>query len=281
MKQLAKKIESLPDPLMRALTNSKYDAGETDFSVTTLISPPQRTYLATIGEKIENVYSSFHALLGSGVHAIIEGNVNEEAGEIAEKRYFMQRQGYSISGQVDYYKDGVITDWKITGGIQEDMKPEHFQQVQMNGYLAEENGLKVELVSVVYYQRDWRYMISKFQPDYPKNPVTVFVAPYDRALAESLFEEKIKEHSNAFSGNPRNCTEDEKWQSPPTFAVMKPGASRASKVFSNLNDAEEYKKDGQIIETRKSERVYCSNFCGFSHLCKQYEKESKTLINDF
>jgi hypothetical protein len=281
MKQLAKRIESLPDPLMRALTNSKYDAGDTDFSVTTLISPPQRTYLATIGEKVENVYSSFHALLGSGVHAIIEGNVDEAAGEIAEKRYFMQRQGYNISGQVDYYKDGVITDWKITGGIQEDIKLEHYQQVQMNGYLAEENGLKVELVSVVYYQRDWRYMLSQFQPDYPKSPITVFVAPYDRALAESLFELKIKEHADAFNGNPRNCTEDEKWQKPPTFAVMKPGAQRASRVFDSLADAEKYQKDGQIIQVRKAERTFCQEFCGMKHLCKQFERESMNSSNEF
>lgn len=281
MKQLAKKIESLPDPLMRALTNNKYDAGDTDFSVTTLISPPQRTYLDTISEKIENVYSSFHALLGSGVHAIIEGNVDEEAGEIAEKRYFMQRQNYSISGQVDYYKDGVITDWKITGGVQTDMKPEHYKQVILNGYLAEENGLKVDQVSVVYYMRDWKFLLSKFQPDYPKNPIAVFVAPYDRALAESLFEKMIKDHSDAFNGNPRDCTEDEKWQKPPTFAVMKPEAKRASRVFDSLADAEEYQKDGQIIQSRPSERTYCTHFCGYSHSCKQFKRESIDTSNDF
>lgn len=284
MKIAPPSLHSFPNPFIRALTKNKYSKGESLFTATQLISPPQRTWLAVNHEKKENPYTMFHALMGTAIHSILEENVDPANGEVAEERLYHDypylKDGLEIvipiSGQMDFYEDKTVFDYKNTAGIQEKMKPEHYEQVQINGWLAKQNGYDVEHVAVVYLQRDWSYMRSQVDPTYPQTPYTIFVADFDENYAKASIDMKVDEHWRAYNGKPRLCTPVEQWERPSVYAVMTPGAKRASKLCDTHEEAMEFKKPNQIVETRKGEKVYCKNFCGFHEHCEQFKRESMT-----
>ena len=285
MKDISKELHSFPSPFARAITRDHYDGGTSMFSDTTLISPPQRTYLKTLGEEIRSPYGSFAAMLGTAMHHIIEQNIDEEAGEIAERRLYttidVGGNNISVSGQIDHWENRTLSDYKLTGGVQDKMKDPHFLQVQMNGYLAECNDIPVDFVSVIYVQKDWSHLRSTFDPNYPQTPFKVYVHPFDRELAIRTFNTTTADHWNAKQGNPRPCTPDEQWRKSTTYALMKPDAKRASKVCDTRAEAQELLKPGQIIVERPGEATYCLHFCGFAHLCNQFKREQMSTTSDF
>jgi hypothetical protein len=277
MKDISRELHSFPSPFARAIMKDHYDGGTSMFSVTTLISPPQRTWLKTQGEEMRSPYGSFAAMLGTAMHHIIEQNIDEEAGEIAERRLYttieVEGNSISVSGQIDHWENNTLSDYKLTGGVQDKMKDAHYLQVQMNGLLAERNGIPVDHVSVIYVQKDWSQLRSTFDPNYPQTPFKVHVHSFDRELAVQTFQTTTTDHWNAKQGNPRPCTPDEQWRKETTYALMKPDAKRASKVCDTRGEAEELLKPGQIIVERPGEATYCLHFCGFSHLCPQFKRE--------
>lgn len=283
MINVVQQLTSFPSPFLRAITRDRYDKGNCTFSCTQLINAPKRTYLATKGEKVETPYSSFAALLGTAIHSVLEANVDVDNGEIAEQRMFhdfpINGTTVRISGQIDFYEDGTVYDYKFIGGAQAEMKPDHHKQVQINGLLSELNGLKVDHVAIAYLQRDWSYMQSTVNPLYPQTPFKIFVTPFDREFAKATLERCVKDHQDALDGNPRDCTDDEMWAKPDSFALMKPGAKRASKLCATMAEAEQELKPGQFIQVRKGERTFCGSFCGYGHICAQYQNYLKEKAN--
>jgi hypothetical protein len=269
-------IHSFPAPFARAIAKDSYDPGHSDFTVTGLLSPPQRTYLAQKSERIESGYSATMSIFGSGVHNVLENNVDLKAEEFAERRFYYEMQGLQISGKIDFYSPGEVHDWKVTAKVQEEAKPEHKDQAQMNGYLTKMNGFPVHSVVVNYFDRAWSYLQSIVNPAYPKTAFTAFVFDYDEEYAIKRFNETIKDHVDARNGNPRPCTDEERWKKPNTFALMKPDAKKATKVCYSMAEAEANKKPGQIIQVRSGESTYCKFFCGFHHVCPQYQKEQSS-----
>jgi hypothetical protein len=268
-----KGLTCFPAPFARAIANDAYDPGVSDYTVTQLLSPPQRTWLATKGGKVESGYAATMSVFGTGVHNVLENHVDKEAGELAEVRFYKQINGLTIGGKIDLYVPGEVHDWKVTAKVQDQAKPEHHDQAQMNGLLASHNGLPVNVVAVNYFDRAWSYLQSVVNPTYPKTAFTSFVFDFDPAYAEKRFNETIADHVAAKAGRPRPCTDDERWKKPDTYALMKPGAKRASKVCDSLAEAESLKKPDQIIQARPGESTYCKFFCGFSHICRQYQSD--------
>lgn len=269
-------LQSFPTPFLRAIQNDEYSKGDSQFSVTQLIGPPKRTWLATKMKRIETPYSSFSALLGTAIHTVLEKNVMPENGEVAEQRMFynfsLGEETIRISGQIDFYENNTVFDYKFIGGPQAEMKPDHHKQVQINGLLSKYNGFSVNHVAIVYLQRDWSYMQSIVNPTYPKTPFKIFIRDFNQEFAERTLLTCVKDHQQALAGEPRDCTDDEMWAKPDSFALMKPGAKKARKLCSSMAEANEEIKPGEIVQTRKGERTFCGSFCGYSSICEQYQR---------
>ena len=275
-----RQLQSFPSPFLRAMTEKTYEKGDSLFSVTGLISPPQRTWLGTLYEKRETVYSSFAAFLGTAMHAVLEANVDPTQGEIAEERMYAILHGVKVSGKFDHLERKCLFDYKTTRASQDAMKDDHRTQVNANAYLAIHNGYEIEHVAIVYIQMDWSYMQSTLNPNYPQSPFKIFVEDYDEKIATDFFNRAIPDHLAALDGKSRECTREEKWQKDDSFALMKAGAKRASKLCSTREEAEQLKKPDQIIQKRPGERTMCNNFCGFKNHCPQYKKETPTFSVD-
>jgi len=271
-------LQSLPTPFLRCILDNKYDGGTSEFTTTQLIGPPRKSQLKAEGnESIETPTGAFYSTLGTILHRILEDYSSEEDGEIAEKRLYATINGHTVSGQIDLYdrKNKCVSDWKFIGGEQTAIKPDHWKQLQINGRLAELNGWEVESVSICYFFRDWKMMQAMLNPTYPQFGIRSFVVPYERDKAIALLEKCVNDHAQAKAGNPRDCTPEEKWQSPPTYAIIKNGGSRAIRngLFDSLAAAQEKLLPGHYIQTRKSTRTYCKMLCSYAHCCPQKQRE--------
>ena len=197
--------KDFPAPFIRALEHDGYDNGGSDFTVTGLLAPPKISYLAARHDKKgTSIYSNYASLMGTTIHTLLEQHADESKGEVPERRFFLEMNGQKVSGCVDLYEEEKkrISDWKFVGGHMEEIKEAYRLQLHMNAYLAQENGVEVDTVSLVVIQRDWSFMRSKFSKDYPQVPYKQFTYKYDEELAIDTFGSKLAEHIKAKDGQP-------------------------------------------------------------------------------
>jgi hypothetical protein len=94
---------------------------------------------------------------------------------------------------------------------------------------------------------------------------------------EAYVKSRLTLHNDAyFSANSDDtlpeCTADEMWEKPTTYAVKKDGGVRAKSVHLTKEDAEKaMPPKGYIIEVREGDRTRCSSFCSVSKFCDQYQ----------
>jgi hypothetical protein len=78
---------------------------------------------------------------------------------------------------------------------------------------------------------------------------------------------------------PPECTDEERWMRPDSWAVMKVGNKRATKVHDSRHEAEKHlaNLDGNfVIDHRRGEPIRCTgDYCNVSAWCRQYERWKK------
>lgn len=75
------------------------------------------------------------------------------------------------------------------------------------------------------------------------------------------------------------CTPKERWDKPTTYAVMKPGNKRATRVMDTADEAEKLAVDlgkGCYVETRTGESVRCAEYCSCCDFCDFYRNNVAT-----
>ncbi len=230
-----------PEQFVRAIQNDGYSKGEADFSATGLLRPPQISRLESIHEdRLSNdVADRLFALLGTGVHAVLEGHAPE--GALVEKRWFAEMDGYVVSGAIDLYHDGHVTDYKVTGTYSTMVgKPEWEQQLNIYAWLLRENDMPIESLTICAICRDWSAMKKNPHPKkshrkYPDSPIVPMDIPlWLPRAAEDFVRQRIDLHT---AEHPAPCTDDERWA----------------------------RSGGRYIR--------CENYCSVSDFCPQYQKE--------
>jgi hypothetical protein len=76
------------------------------------------------------------------------------------------------------------------------------------------------------------------------------------------------------------CSDEERWTKPDTWAVMKKGAKRATKVFDNVDAAKSHADGlgaGYGIVKRDGGRTRCENYCSVADFCTQWAMERAAL----
>ena len=270
---------AIPAPFLRAIEHDAYDPGESDFTVTQIIGPPQQTALRSNDDNEElpkGQYAGFMAVLGTAVHAMLETHVKASEGEEAEERLYGRFLGVLVGGQYDLYEGAIkrLTDYKVTAFVPDTVKEEHFKQAQLNGLLACQNGKPVEDLCIFYLMRDWSAGRAKFDPRYAQTPFVPFVFKYNELLAREYMTTLLKDHISARGGKTRDCTQQEQWASDSQWACKKPANKKARKLYDTEEEAKEGLKAGEIIEERKATKTFCEDYCGFKHCCPQYARES-------
>lgn len=284
----------LPETIARAIMrrNEMYNAGKVDTSVTQLISPPQIVLLRKkhLADLSRDVSEEFWALLGSGVHSILE--LGATSNMIVEERLFASIDGWRISGAIDvqeFHGDTIdITDYKTTSVYSlsgDDVKSEWQQQLNLYALLVELNkpDYRVNSLSICAILRDWSSSQAARDPFYPQAPLQMVNVPlWSQRKRLSYVRERIALHREArfaesLGEELPECTPDERWVKGDKWAVFKKGNKKALKVCPSEEEANAIMKEkgeGYFIEYRPGKSVRCF-YCGVNSWCDQFKNMKK------
>ena len=273
---------NLPYPFVKALTGDRRQPVEKRVGVTTLIKPPRMAALERQNWDKTSVDASemMYALLGNAFHKIIEDNSEGDPDlEAAELKLEGQYFGWTVSGIIDRIsKSGVITDWKTTS-VWSAVYGNVGWEPQLNVYaqLARDNGYDIRGLSIFSYFRDWNERRSFDGGSYPDHMWGSYDIPlWSEEKAKLYIQEQVTTLEAALDGENVLCSEEDRWATADTYAVMKPGAKRASRVFDSEEQAKEYLYSDVgkgKVELRIGEKFKrCQRYCGASAFCQQYQE---------
>ena len=225
-------VHGLPEALVKAVKNDSYKGGG-DISVTKLIDSPQIRLLSKKHHEVmvEDVSDRIWALMGQAVHHVLERSAEEHA--VIEERFYMDVDGWKLSGAVDRLipSQKVIQDWKFVSTYKADGDESWTKQLNILRMLAKANNIEVDKLEIIAIFRDWQRAVAKRDQDYPQTIVKIISVPVwsdDEAMA--YIRERIALHQKADAGESVECTDQERWAAQTTYALMKEGGKRASKV---------------------------------------------------
>ena len=272
-------VHNLPQPIVAAITNSKYSRGDSDISVTQLIDPPRMIALQEQykDKLVEDVSDSVFAMFGTAVHNVLDGYTQTKH---AKRRLYTNCRGWTISGEFDYIDDdGTLWDWKV-GSVWEvmnELKDTREPQLNLYALLASRESAPVKELKLGFILRDWQSASAERDSSYPPQPVAVVKLPlWDQAVTEAYLEERVRLHQEARVTLPE-CTDKERWAKPTVWAAMKNQNVKATKLFATENEAlawHQLQSDASQIRIvkRDGELTRCKRYCTVGKLgfCEQY-----------
>lgn len=284
---------NLPETFLSFARDGKYDKGQSDISITTLIDAPRVNILKQQRtDDIEaDVSDMIWPLFGTAVHHMLESAT--PAGNVTmEERLFVNINNWVVSGQIDHQEEHggmiYISDYKVTSVWSVIYGKEDWVR-QLNCYahmVRLAKGKDVGGVRIIAILRDWQRREAQFKPDYPQSPVAVVEIPlWDAAKAQAYMEERVHLHQDAqMIWDTREavveCSDEERWTKPTTWALMKNGGKRAIKVFESQIDSinymqkhPEYLRGQHDVVERKGGRTRCEQYCSVSEFCTQWIME--------
>ena len=294
---------NLPDEVAKVLSKDRYDKGteHSDYSVTTLKTPPRIVQLQRRHkeELTEDVIDNLWSMFGSMAHNMLEEHGSDDA--VTEKRFYLTISDKVISGQVDHYNDGVITDYKVTSAwtlVYGSRVKEWEEQLNMYAYLCRKNYLPVNHIRIVTILRDWDRNKALQNQDYPQTPIKIIpITLWTHDEQEQFIEGCVMKQSNAEYDEDEflpHCTSEEMWERPSTYAVMKEGRKTAVRVFDSAQEAWEYGRDNKLVDdnsgdtsyfigwlpnysltTRPGKRTRCEEYCNVNSFCNVYQNYLK------
>lgn len=274
----------LPETILNVLSRPTYSSQGSQITVTQILNSPRIVNLTRQhwDELEQDASDAVWSLFGSAVHNILEHG--RDGNHVVEQRLHIDFDGWSISGAIDLqevYEDGVvISDYKVTGAWSVmNEKADWHKQLNLYAWLVENvKAQTVKGLQIVAIIRDWSRRDAQVKENYPKSPVTVINIPmWSPEEREAYVKSRLKLHNDAYfsansDGKLPECTAEEMWEKPTTYAVKKDGGVRAKSVHSTREEAEQaMPTKGYIIEVREGDRTRCSSFCSVSKFCDQYQ----------
>lgn len=208
---------NLPAPIVAALENDPYDGpgitGDRVISVSRLIGPAQIAALTRAhADEIETDASDMlWALLGQAVHHVIERASSRLPG-LCETRFDAQLDGWTISGQIDYFLEPKLSDYKTTSAWSVVYgKDDWAKQLNVYRWLLAQHGRRADILEIVALSRDFDAKLAG-QRGYPAAPMvclTLETWPMEKTV--EYLRARIADHEAALCGMPPRCTDSERW----------------------------------------------------------------------
>jgi hypothetical protein len=158
-------------------------------------------------------------------------------------------------------------------------------RAQLNCYaeMLRRHSFEIAGLEIIAICRDWSKNEARRSPDYPQSQVAVVKIPlWTSEETVAYIRERVRMHQMARESLPF-CTQEERWQKPDTYALIKKGAKRATKVYDNLPAALEAEKPGYLIEERPGKPTRCLSYCNVLAFCEQgqaYVKDGEEVVAD-
>jgi hypothetical protein len=258
----------LPWPMVRAAQLLKYDPGDCDISVTTLIGPARIRLLKTHPDFVptEDIQDKGYAFGGTIMHHMMQlaADPNSyivfekmkelfidkkspdeiidefkdlcakmwgalqadriETNRIVERRYYIERAGIKIGGQIDYTEpDMQLWDYKMMSVWEAIFGINFEKEAQANLYkhILREHDIHIESLHIAAFLRDWKLKDAESGVDknYPVKQIISFpILMWEPERCEKFIQQRI----NAHYGQKELplCSDSEVWHQKKRWAVM-------------------------------------------------------------
>ena len=264
--------------------SKEYSKGKADYSVTEILKSPKQIVLGKRHwtDLEEDVSDRVKAWIGTSVHKALAKSDQKQSGIVSEGRLSIPVGWFTLSGEADYYdsETKTIADYKTTSvysWIYESRNTDFELQLNLYAYLFRYHGFEVERLQIVYIFTDWSKTKSKRELNYPESPIMVKEFPLwkQEAIEEYLTDRITKIDLANTSKTLPDCTPEERWEKPASWAIFKPGNKRATKVCNSEQEAHEYldtNKGKFEIVYRPGESTRCKEYCNLLAFCEQGQK---------
>ena len=286
----------IPQTFVNVLERPTYSKGSAHLSATQLLNSPKIVALTKkYDEEIEqDVSDMVWSLVGSAMHNFLEHGKDEN--HVVEQRIHTEIDGFHITGAIDLQivdPDGVdVRDYKFTSvWAAMNEKPDWENQLNVYAWLIEKvKKVPVKSLGIVAMLRDWKEREKQQKENYPEAPIKELpIKLWTMEEREAYVSSRISLHSACefaieTDAPLPDCSPDEMWEKPTTYAIKKKGNIRAYKVYETLEDAETAlatMDKAYEMEVRKGERTRCEGYCPVNQYCQQYRDymEGKDVTN--
>lgn len=279
-----KEHPEIPSPLLKMLTENR-EPTPYRYGVNELIGPPRisqlrrRHWQEIEADPIDNVWMLFGKLL----HSQLESRVGDQA--LVEEKIVIDLLDRKIAGVPDHYEDGVLTDYKFCSVyVANDIRPEWVSELNFHAHLLRSCGFEVTKLQICMVFRDWSATKSENDPNYAPRIKVVQVPRFMMGEVAFELEKRLKIHiANEQLPDQKlyECTDQERWASPESWAVFKNGGKRATKVF-RAEDGETKAQAvalataiGGTVEDRPKEYKRCA-LCEVREFCNQWKTPNES-----
>lgn len=225
-------------------------------------------------------------LFGSAIHQMID--VDNDKTILREHLLETEVDGVTVRTAIDrLWQDGprnVLTEFKTTSVWSVIFgKPEWEQQLNLQGALLNLNGRRADKMEVVALLRDWSARDAKYDSQKPQTPVVkVDVPVWLPEIAEKFLHDRVAAHKTARAeGTWTECSDEERWAKPDTYAVMKAGRKSALRVLPSVAEADTWGQNNAggkfTVEHRPGENTRCERYCPVSAFCDQFKQLKQEL----
>ena len=287
----------LPETIINVIRRPEYNKGKSNMSVTELLNSPRIVQLKRKhwDSLTEDAADMVWSIFGTAIHGVLEHGKDDH--HIVEERIHVSLDGMHISGAIDLQEveeDGiVVSDYKTTSAwAVMNEKQDWHNQLNSYAYLVEAaKKAPVKKLQIVAIIRDWSRRDAAARDFYPKAPIVVIDIPlWPFQTREAYIRSRVSLHGDAFfemetDGEMPDCTAEEMWERPTTYALKKDGNVRAKSVHDTRDSAgvaliaaTEKAKKGEkfLIEVREGGRTRCEGFCQVAPYCQQHQKYLST-----
>ena len=284
------------DMMLEVLTpNPRVACGQSDYSATSLINPPQQVQLTKRNaDKIKRDAKDMWAMwLGNAVHYAIEKKLKPNYKTwLVEQKITRHDKDRRVVAIFDAYnrKSNTIYDHKTTttyihGG---EAKEEWAKQLNINAYFLEAEGHKVDAAKINAIYKDWSEGQLKFKgkdkyPTIPHAEVAVPLLPQKER--EKFYLSRLQKHIDAETLKDTElpaCTKEEMWESASLYKAKLPGVYTSKRNLPTKEEAEKWIEENQhrfskklYIEHTPGTRTRCEKYCDAAPYCQQYQKYLK------
>lgn len=215
------------------------------------------------------VRDTFRANVGTILHSSFEKYFREKFPHaILEERRdhetVIDGRTVCITGQVDMIYEGQLYDLKTRSSYSEGKDHNFAIQGSIYRHLLFGDILTEPDLVLVNLWHDW-----KDNDQGPTAPITLEHVPLmDKNGTLAFVENWLREFWNPDS----TCSDEQRWMTPTTYAVMKQGAKRATKVYEDRAKARAECPPGSDVVVRQGQPRKCENYCRVRDFCPQYNK---------
>ena len=275
------------------LSESHPVMGEKEFSTTEVLKSVRQIVLKRrYREQItEDINDTFPRWFGTAVHKLLE---DESAGNpdfMTEQRLnYESPDGFSFSGQFDVLdmKNNMLIDYKTAKVATIDARRklkdrEWLDQLYLYSFLIGEtmDRPRPRKGMIVAFATDWSKRQVRMKKGYPEHPIQMLEWDLDdEDYLSYLIGRTAERMDEAYRLRDRPdkeiplCTYSDCWCEE-NWAIMKPGAKKAVRVFSSEAEARaayDEMGDGELrIYHRVSDFKNCRDYCPVSGFCQQWQ----------